>query len=162
MFASSGLMDYRRGVMLPIARNSVEPLAAHMDPLPVWSKHQSLHHFAADAEWSDQAVLGRVRDWVAPALGNEGVVLADAAYGDETALRDSVTALGLPYVVGIRPATTVWAPGVEPLSPKFCSGRATTPKPPRREPGHKPIAGKALAMSLPADYVPRGRPAGAA
>ena len=80
-----------------------------------------------------------------------GVVLADAAYGDESGFRDSVTALGLPYVVGIRPATTVWAPGVEPLPPKFCSGPAATPKPQRREPGHEPIAGKALAMSLPAD-----------
>lgn len=36
-----------------------------------------------------------------------GVVLADAGYGDETALRDGLTALGLLYAVGIRPATTV-------------------------------------------------------
>lgn len=47
-----------------------------------------------------------------------GVVLADAGYGDETAFRDSITALGLPYAVGIRPGTTVWAPGTEPLAPK--------------------------------------------
>lgn len=55
--------------MLPIERKSVEPLAAHMDPLHVRSKHQSLHHFVADSEWSDQAVLGRERDWVIPTLG---------------------------------------------------------------------------------------------
>lgn len=70
-----GLMDYCQGVMLPIERNSVEPQAAHMDPLPVRSKHQSLHHFVADAEWSDQAALGRVRDWVVPAPGTEDGLL---------------------------------------------------------------------------------------
>ena len=31
-----------------------------------------------------------------------GVVLADAGYGDETAFRDGITAVGLLYAVGIR------------------------------------------------------------
>ena len=250
---NAGLMDYCRGLMLPIERKSVEPLAAHMDPLHVRSKHQSLHHFVADSEWSDKAVLERVRNWVMPTLGTEngcywivddsghpkygkhsvgvahqycgnlgktancqvavslslatergsvpldyrlylpkdwagdtarrtkvgvpaeiafatkpeiaaaqmqtalvagvppGVVLADAAYGDETAFRDNVTALGLPYVVGIRPATTVWAWGVEPLPPKPWSGHGPKPKLLRRGPGHEPIAVKKLAMALPSD-----------
>jgi SRSO17 transposase len=250
---NAGLMDYCRGLMLPIERKSVEPLAAHTDPLHVRSKHQSLHHFVADSEWSDQAVLGRVRDWVIPTLGTEdgcywivddsghpkygkhsvgvahqycgnlgktancqvavslslatergsvpldyrlylpkewaadterrtkldvpaeitfatkpeiavtqiqtalaagvppGVVLADAAYGDETAFRESITALGLPYVVGIRPATTVWAPGIEPLPPKPWSGRGAQPKRLRRGPGHEPVAVKTLAMGLAPD-----------
>ena len=47
---NGGLMDYCRGLMLPIERTSVEPLAAHTDPLHVGSKHQSLHHFAADSD----------------------------------------------------------------------------------------------------------------
>jgi SRSO17 transposase len=47
-----------------------------------------------------------------------GAVLADAGYGNETAFRDGMTELGLLYAVGIRPATTVWAPGVTPLPPK--------------------------------------------
>lgn len=66
------LVDYSRGLMLPIERKSVEPLAAHTDPWHVRAKHQSLHHFVAKSAWSDGAVLGRVRDWVVPALGLEG------------------------------------------------------------------------------------------
>ena len=46
------------------------------------------------------------------------MVLADAGYGDETAFRDGVTALGLPYAVGIRLGSTVWAPGHEPIAVK--------------------------------------------
>jgi len=64
-----GFSDYSRGLMLPIERKSVEPLAAYIDPLHVSAKHQSLHHLVADSEWSDVAVLGRVRDWVIPQLG---------------------------------------------------------------------------------------------
>lgn len=64
-----GFTDYSRGLMLPIERKSVEPLAAHTDPLHVSSQHQSLHHLVAMSEWSDTAVLERVRDWVMPWLG---------------------------------------------------------------------------------------------
>ncbi len=35
------------GLMLPLKRKSVEPLAASMDPLHVQAKHQSLHHVDA-------------------------------------------------------------------------------------------------------------------
>ncbi len=248
---STGLKDYCRGLMLPIARKSVEPLAAYSDPLHVAAKHQSLHHFVAKSEWSDSAVMGRVRDWVMPALGLDsgnywiiddtgfpkkgkhsvgvarqycgplgkqdncqvavslslaseqgsipiayqlylpkdwaadpvrrktagvpadiafatkpeialaqmrqaklagvpmGIVMADAGYGDETAFRDGITELGMRYAVGIRPATTVWAPGTAPLPPKPWSGRGIRPTRLRREPGHEPVAVKTLAMALP-------------
>lgn len=63
--------DYSRGLMLPIERKSVEPLAAHTDPRHVSSQHQSLHHLVAMSEWSDRAVLERVRDWVMPWLGQK-------------------------------------------------------------------------------------------
>ena len=66
-----GFSDYSRGLMLPIERKSVEPLAAHIDPGHVSAKHQSLHHLVADSEWSDIAVLRRVRDWVMPQLGRK-------------------------------------------------------------------------------------------
>jgi len=66
---STGLKDYCRGLMLPIARKSVEPLAACADPLHVASKHQSLHHFVSTSPWSDTVVMKRVRDWVMPTLG---------------------------------------------------------------------------------------------
>lgn len=250
---NAGLKGYCQGLMLPIERKSVEPLAAHTDPLHVRSKHQSLHHFVADSEWSDTAVLSRIRDWVMPTLGLDegrywiiddsghpkygkhsvgvthqycgnlgktancqvavslslatlrgsvpldyglylpkdwaddpvrrakagvpedvafatkpqialaqikaavaagvplGVVLADAAYGDETGWRDAITALGLPYVVGIRPATTVWALGVEPLPPKPWSGRGAKPKRLRSGPGHEPLAVAGVAARLPAE-----------
>lgn len=245
---NTGLKDYCQGLMLPIERKSVEPLAAHTDPLHVQAKHQSLHHFVAKSEWSDSAVLDRVRSWVQPALQLEdgcywivddtghpkqgkhsvgvahqycgqlgkttncqvavsltlasehgslpiayrlyvpkdwandtarrkdagipedilfatkpqialeqmrtaraagirpGVVLADAAYGDETAFRDGITDLGLIYAVGIRPTTNVWAPGVEPLPPKAWSGHGRHPERLRRAPGHAPVRVKALAM----------------
>jgi SRSO17 transposase len=64
----AAFIDYGRGLMLPIERKSVEPLAAHTDPWHVSSKHQSLHHMVAKADWSDEAVLGGVREWVGPAL----------------------------------------------------------------------------------------------
>jgi SRSO17 transposase len=78
-----------------------------------------------------------------------GVVLADAGYGDETAFRDGITELGMLYAVGIRPATTVWAPGTAPLPPKPWSGRGLRPTRLRREPGHEPVAVKTLAIALP-------------
>jgi SRSO17 transposase len=247
----AGLKGYCTGLMLPLARKSVEPMAASLEPQRVSARHQALHHFVARSEWSDAAVLARVRDWVVPSLGLEGgcywivddtgfpkkgrhsvgvarqycgqlgkqdncqvavslslastrgsvpvayqlylpqewaddavrrqaagvpetqafatkpaialeqmrqaldqgvrpgVVLADAGYGDETAFRDGLTAMGLLYAVGIRPTTTVWAPGTAPLPPKAWVGRGVKPTKLRREPGHEPISVKALAMDLP-------------
>jgi hypothetical protein len=63
-----GFVEYSRGLMLPIDRKSVEPLAAHSDPWNVSAKHQSLHHMVAKSDWSDEAVLGAVRKWASPAL----------------------------------------------------------------------------------------------
>ena len=77
------------------------------------------------------------------------IVLAGAGYGDETAFRDGIRQLGLRYAVGIRPATTAWAPGTSPLPPKPWSGRGIRPTRLRREPGHEPVAVKVLAMDLP-------------
>lgn len=247
----AGLMDYCHGLMLPIKRKSVEPLAAHMDPLHVQAKHQSLHHFVAKSAWSDDAVLREVRSVVEPVLGLEqggywiiddtgipkqgnhsvgvtrqycgqlgktencqvavslslasehgslpidwrlylpeewaddparcrtagvpndvrfatkiaialeqvkraqdagvpaGTVLADPAYGDSAAFRDKLTALGLRYAVGVRSATSIWPPGVEPLPPVPTVGRGRPSKNLRRAPGHTPVSVKSLAMSLP-------------
>jgi SRSO17 transposase len=251
----AGLKGYCSGLVLPLSRKSVEPMAAHIDPLHASAKHQSLHHFVAKAEWSDRAVLQRVREWVMPALDAQaaeetgyywiiddtgfpkkgrhsvgvarqycgqlgkqdncqvavslsvatqrgslpiawqlyvprewiddreragragipedlvfetkpqialaqlreaiasgivpGIVLADAGYGDETAFRDGVSELGLLYAVGIRPGTSVWAPGTAPLPPKPWSGRGKPPTLLRRAPGHEPLAVKELAMQLP-------------
>ena len=68
----AGLKGYCAGLMLPLARKSVEPMAAGLGPLYVSARHQALHHFVAKSEWLDAVVLERVRDWVTPTLGLEG------------------------------------------------------------------------------------------
>src|SRR6202034_1163040 len=252
----AGLKGYCSGLVMPLSRKRVEPMAAHIDPLHASAKHQSLHHFVAKADWSDTAVLQRIREWVMPALdahaGEEagyywiiddtgypkkgrhsvgvarqycgqlgkqdncqvavslsianrhaslpvayrlylpeqwvadddrrrktgvpedirfrtkpeialeqiraasaaglplGVVLMDAGYGCNTELRSSISALGLTYVAGILPNTTVWAPGMAPLHPKTWSGRGRPPKLIRRDRNHRPTSVKQLALGLPA------------
>ena len=79
-----------------------------------------------------------------------GVVLMDAGYGCNTELRSSISALGLTYVAGILPNTTVWAPGMAPLHPKTWSGRGRPPKLIRRDRNHRPTSVKELALGLPA------------
>jgi SRSO17 transposase len=62
------LRDYCTGLLMPAERKSVEPIAAVTAPARVAAQHQSLLHFVANAPWSDQAVLRRVREIVLPAL----------------------------------------------------------------------------------------------
>ena len=64
----AGLKGYCTGLMLPLARKSVEPMAARVDPLHASARHQSLHHFVAKAEWSDREMLRRVCQWVVPQM----------------------------------------------------------------------------------------------
>jgi SRSO17 transposase len=249
----AGFVDYSRGLMLPIERKSVEPLAAHLDPWHVSAKHQALHHFVAKSEWLDEAVLARVREWVAPRLDLQsgcywivddvgfpkkgrcsvgvarqycgqlgkqdncqvavslslasekgslpiawrlylheewaqdrarcakagvpaalafatkpdialaqiraapaagvpnGIVLADAGYGNETSFRDALTASGLAYCVGVQSSTTVWPPGGEPLPPP---PRKRLDRPPTlllRGSGHEPVSVKRLAEQWPTE-----------
>lgn len=70
------LKDYCLGLLLPVERKSVEPLAAVTAPARVSAKHQSLLHFVGQAPWSDAAVLGRVRDWVLPTIERRGPIRA--------------------------------------------------------------------------------------
>jgi SRSO17 transposase len=65
----SGLRGYCTGLMLPLDRKSVEPMAASLDPLHASAKHQALHHFVSQAEWSDEELLRRVAQWVVPHMG---------------------------------------------------------------------------------------------
>ena len=64
----SGLKGYCTGLMLPLSRKSVEPMAARVDPMHASARHQSLHHFVAQAEWSDDEMLRRVSQWVVPKM----------------------------------------------------------------------------------------------
>ena len=78
-----------------------------------------------------------------------GTVLADAGYGDETALRDRLSARGLPYAVGIRPATAVWWDKHQPAraSVRQVRGRPRTRV--LRDETHQPIGVLELAQILP-------------
>ncbi|MGH6948028.1 MAG: IS701 family transposase [Kiloniellales bacterium] len=246
------LRDYCTGLLMPVERKSVEPMAAVTAPARVAAQHQSLLHFIGEGRWSDEKVLAEVRemvlpamerhgpieawiiddtgfpkkgrhsvgvtrqycgqlgkqdncqvavslsianhqaslpvayqlylpeDWAAdaarrrkagvpeaigfatkPALALEqirtacaagvprGVVLMDAGYGCNTGLRTGVSALGLSYVAGILPNTSVWAPGTASLPPKEWSGRGRPPTRIRRDAMHRPISVKALALGLP-------------
>jgi len=249
---NSGLKGYCTGLMLPLSRKSVEPMAARVDPMHASARHQSLHHFVAKAEWSDDEMLRRVCQWVVPKMdfseggwwiiddtgfpkkgrhsvgvarqycgmlgkqdncqaavsvslsssqgslplawqlylpedwaadtlrrNSAGVpvglgfatktqialqqlrkllaegaphhcVLADAGYGVDTAFRQALSNMGLPYVVGVTSAVVVWPPGVEPLPPAPYAGKGRPPVMPRRTADRQPQSIKALAQSLPA------------
>ena len=252
---NAGLRGYCTGLMLPLSRKSVEPMAARVDPMHASARHQALHHFVAQAEWSDEEVLRRVCQWVVPKMDFTGggwwiiddtgfpkkgrhsvgvarqycgmlgkqdncqaavsvtlaceqgslpvawrlylpeewagdpvrrkkagvpddvgfatktqialqqlrklmaegaprhCVLADAGYGVDNTFRQSLTDMGLEYVVGVTSAVVVWPPGVEPLPPLPYSGRGRPPVMPRRTARLQPMSVKALALSLPAQAL---------
>jgi len=245
------LENYTKGLLLPIERKSMEPMAARLAPGNVRQMHQSLHHIVADAAWSDDALLKQVRYQVLPAmtrrhavaawivddtgfpkkgthsvgvtrqycgqLGKQencrvavsvslateraslpatyqlylpetwandakrrrqagvpqqidfqtkptmalrqirslveedvprGVVLADAAYGDDNAFREGLERLELCYAVGVRTKTSVWPPDTAPLPPPARSGLGRPPKLLRRDKEHQPLSVKDLALCL--------------
>jgi SRSO17 transposase len=76
------LHDYCTGLLLPGERKSVEPMAALTAPERTAPKHQSLLHFVANAPWSDDAVLGKVRQTVLPRI--EGLAPIEASIIDDT------------------------------------------------------------------------------
>jgi len=248
----AGLRGYCTGLMAPLKRKSVEPIAAHLAPSATRSRHQSLHHFVADSPWSDDEMLLRVAQWVVPAMdfsdggwwivddtgfpkqGQHSVgvarqycgmlgkqdncqvavsvtlacqagslpvawqlylpkewaedlprrekagvppevafatkpaialaqieglmaqgapkhcLLADAGYGVETAFRERLSELGVPYVVGVTGQVTVWPPGHEPLPPSAYSGRGNVPTRQRlgEAKNQRPMSVKELAFEL--------------
>jgi len=64
------------GLLMPIERKSVEPLAAVTAPAQVAAKHQSLLHFVGNAPWSDAAMLAKVGELVLPAIERSGPIEA--------------------------------------------------------------------------------------
>ena len=64
------------GLMMPLARKSVEPLAAMTAPATVAAKHQCLLHFVGNAPWSDAALLTKVGELVLPAIERGGPIEA--------------------------------------------------------------------------------------
>ena len=51
--------SYCAGLILPGERKSIEPIAARVEPRRVQGAHQSLHHFVANADWSQADLLRR-------------------------------------------------------------------------------------------------------
>jgi SRSO17 transposase len=76
-----------------------------------------------------------------------GVILADPAYGNESAFREGVRKLELPYVLGIQKKTKVWSKGEGPLPPADYGGKR--PKRLRPNPEHPPVSVLELAGKLP-------------
>jgi SRSO17 transposase len=70
------LKAYCTGLLLPGERKSVEPMAARLAPDNVRRTHQSLHHVVADAPWSDESVMRRVREYALAAMLDKEPVVA--------------------------------------------------------------------------------------
>src|SRR5215203_2226048 len=70
------LKAYCTGLILPGERKSIEPMAARLEPARVQAAHQSLHHFVAKANWSDEALLALVRAQILPEIERQSLILA--------------------------------------------------------------------------------------
>ncbi len=70
------LRAYMAGLLLPGERKSVEPMAAKIDPRNVESRHQSMHHFVADAPWDARDVIRAARDWALKQFDRHGPLQA--------------------------------------------------------------------------------------
>src|SRR5437773_7664601 len=70
------LHDYCLGLLMPIERKSVEPMAAVTAPAQVAAKHQSLLHFVGNAPWLDAAMLAKVSELVLPVIERSGPIEA--------------------------------------------------------------------------------------
>jgi SRSO17 transposase len=70
------LRDYCMGLVMPGERKSVEPMAAVTAPGRTAAQHQSLLHFVGQGKWSDDDVLGKVREMVLPRIEHYGPIEA--------------------------------------------------------------------------------------
>src|SRR5256886_8323924 len=70
------LRDYCLGLMMPCERKGVEPMAAMTAPERTAAQHQSLLHFVGEGRWSDEMVLGKVREMVLPEIERHGPIEA--------------------------------------------------------------------------------------
>ena len=95
-----------------------------------------------------EIALDQIRAALAAQMAR-GVVLADAAYGNNTEFRDELSQLKLQYVVGVQSSLTVWEPGKQPLPAKPRREMGRPPRLLQRTADHQPISVKQLATSLP-------------
>jgi SRSO17 transposase len=141
-------------VSLSIANHDASlPVAYHLYLPKDWAKDRARRRKTGVPKeirfkTKPQIALEQLR-WACAAGIPRGVALMDAGYGADTDLRATITTLGLSYVAGIMPNTSVWAPGKAPLPAKNWSGQGRPPKLIRRDAKHRPISVKALARGLP-------------
>lgn len=133
--------------------NSSLPMAYRLYLPEEWSKDSERRNATGippeiQFQTKPQIALDQIRQAVASEVAS-GVVLADAGYGVDGRFRAGITALGLPYVVGVQSSMTVWEPGAEPLPAKPWKGQGRPPKLLRRDSQHQPVSVKALALALP-------------
>jgi SRSO17 transposase len=79
----------------------------------------------------------------------EGVVVADAGYGNDSGFRWEITKLGWRYVLGVQSATSVWELGKQPLPAKRRKRMGRPPRRLRRSAQHQPLSVRDLAFTLP-------------
>jgi len=65
---SGPLGEYLTGLLMPIERKSVEPMAAMLEPHHASATHQRMHHFVSKSAWSDEELLRAVRRWTLPQI----------------------------------------------------------------------------------------------
>ena len=70
------LTSYCTGLLLPADRKSVEPMAALTAPDRTAAQHQSMLHFVGQGDWSDAAVLERIRAHALPRIQAHGAISA--------------------------------------------------------------------------------------
>jgi len=72
----SPLGEYMTGLLLPLERKSIEPMAAVLEPMRTGIAHQRMHHFVAKSGWRDEALLRAVRTWAVPQLTANDMIKA--------------------------------------------------------------------------------------
>ena len=72
----AAMINYCTGLLLPSERKSVEPIAAVTAPNRTAAQHQSLLHFVGQGDWSDEAVLERIRGYTIPYIETNGAISA--------------------------------------------------------------------------------------
>ena len=140
-------------VSLSVANERLSlPIAYGLYLPEVWAESKQLRQEAGVPDevtfrTKPQIALGQIREALEQDVPH-GVVLADAGYGNTTAFREGITALGLTYAVGIQPTTTVWPQGQTPLPPAVPRRRGRPPTLRRRDADHQPVAVRELAQGI--------------
>jgi SRSO17 transposase len=70
------MISYCTGLLLPADRKSVEPMAAMTAPSRTAAQHQSMLHFVGQGDWSDEAVMGRIRAYAMPRVTAHSAISA--------------------------------------------------------------------------------------